>query len=320
MGMLDGLIGAGVSAASRIPGALPSQVGPSTYWFRAFDGDKEVFSVRLRLPPSSLRFIQPLRSQVRQDFNGGISVLEGGPGIGRWSLSGQHGIGKLDDKTLAKHGGDTAGLQAMKALHAFFTRVEAEGLARRVKGGTSYRVEFAISGGGPSELRYAKWRIRAESLPTWERSNTNPLNWEWSFSFLVLESLSDIKPEKARTPDAPGALSALDKALGKLGLKPWNPNKGLLANLQEMKRNGDRIREGIAVGMRQVTTTVRGLTGAARGLAEVSNAILRDTRNSVHDVRTGALGDVRGVRDAAIAGRRLAGAVWREARGKRDEK
>lgn len=290
----------------------PNMLVPSVYWLTAFDGEAEFSSVRFRLAPNALSAQTPMRSQVTQDFDGNVSVLDGGPGVSRWTLSGQHGIGALDKASIGLSGGDSPGLKAMKELQEFFVDWSDENTKRRAAGTSPLRLQFSMLGGGPTELRNARWWIWPESFPTQKRSAQSPLGWDWDFSFFALETLDAIEPLPAIPPDAPKKLGLLDKLMKKCGLKPWDPKKGLLGNLQEMKRNVDKVRKTVNDGIKKVTKTTISFTGAIRGMVTAAQGILKDTRTEVKNVRTIVKSDAMVVRRAAIETRRLAGALKRE--------
>lgn len=300
--------GTGVKDAPKAP------PGPSFYQFWALDeADKKAFECQLRLAPSSLHATTPMRGQVSMDFDGRVSLLNAGPGVSRWTLGGEHGVGKLDAGTLDKTGGDSPGLAAMKALQDFFVRWAQENVKRQAAGKAELRLCFAIVGGGPSELRYARWIIWPETFPTWDRTTAKPLGWDWSLTFRVLESLDQIKPEKARASDPAKRLGALDKLMAKVGLKPWDPRKGLLANLKEQAGNASRVRTALKDGLGKARQSIGEWTGLARSLAANTRGILYDTRKEVRDTRTMVKTDVAVIRESAVSSRRLAGAIRREA-------
>ena len=289
----------------------------SQYLFRVMDptgSTKEGESFALRLAPTSLERTNPVRGQVTQDFNGDISELDGGLGVSRMQLSGTHGVGPLTDEALAKTGGDSAGLKSLRDFHAFFVNWAEKNAARRSAGQALTRLKFSILGGGPTELTWSEWWIRPESIPSWTRSASNPLAWDWSMSFFLLGQVQDKVNRKATK--AKGPTSFLDRIFGG-ALKPWDPNKSLIQNVQAMRTNAMVIQRTIQTYQSTAAGYVTGMSSAIRGLALSGNAVLRDTRSNVADVRGSVDSDRMAVRDGARNARYLAGSLRRVAKGER---
>ncbi len=336
-GAILGSFASKVPGLPSIPGATVAVTGEASkagtapklasYLIRSVDeAGKEVNKVAFLMPPQSLNAVRPWRGQATVDAAGKVSALDGGPGLGRWSINGTHGVwGPMGPDNKNRDAEKTLGLAAAEDVQAFFVDFAAANQKRLQENKAALRLQFLITGGGPSELQYRLLWIQPESAPSWTRSNANPMAWDWDWSFLVLgeETKDPAKKDPVGGPLAGTAASiaqkadALSSALDKLGLKPWDKNKGLFANLQTMVQNVKAIRSKAQAALAQGKVFVQGITDQAHALAQAATGILYDTRNAIRDVRAVTGSNIADIRKAARDAQRLAGEIKRAAQGGR---
>ncbi len=237
-------------------------------------------TIALRLPPSAYNYEPVYRSDVSLDMAGEVVVFDGGAGIGRCSIRGQHGVGMPTAELARLFGKDvkatreSAGYLIMTALERWFEDWIATNRARYADGKDGLRLAFCIRDGSWTEWSNRTRWIMPITLPTHERSAARPLDWGYSISWW------DLGPMKPKT-------KASDPA------KPGGP-ASLISKAQSLK---DRAQALVA------PLTSRSLGSLGQQAQALANG-LGDLRGSLDALRRDAIGVVQGVRDTAaqIAG------------------
>lgn len=232
-------------------------------------------TLALRLPPSSFQYEPVYRAEVSLDMAGEVVVYDGGPGIGRCSIRGQHGLG-IPTADLARLFGkdikstqESAGFLMVQALERWFEDWAETNKRRYADGKEGLRLAFSVRDGSWTEWQNRTRWIMPITLPTQERSVARPLDWAYSMSWW---DLGPMKPKgKATDPAKPGGPADL---LGKAA--------SLKARAQALV----------------APLTSRSLGPLASQAQALANG-LGDLRSSLEALRRDAVGVVQGVRDTA---------------------
>ena len=302
--------------------AGPSKGGtwPSVYKFYRAEFDSiQPFDdgLVLRFPPSAIQGGRPIRSQVTMDLGGEPGIIEGGLGIGRYSISGSHGVGLNGPQVMSEDGVLAGGMAARTALVRYFETYATENKNRGQRGELLLRMLLSMYDGGPTEFQDETWWVQPESVPQDNRTAARPLEWSWSLGFLMIKRIAD--DEDQALDDAPlGDLAPakIQSGLADLGTRIDKAKKtlaksdvgGMLDKLKKLGAAGLALKNTITTDLATLQRNATTVTNVARGLSTTAVDILAATKSTIANVRGINQNNLRGI---AMDARFLAGQATR---------
>lgn len=275
-------------------------------------------TLAFRLPPTAYSYEPSYRAEVSLDLAGDVVVYDGGQGLGRCTIRGQHGVG-IPNADLARLFGkdpkavrESAGFLTVQALERWFEDWIATNQKRYADGKEGLRLAFSIRDGSWTEWQNRTRWIMPITLPSHERSAGRPLDWAYSMSFW---DLGPMKPKSKATDAAKptgvaGLLgSAKDlqaKALASIG-PLTSRSLGDIASLAQ----------GLANNMGELRGSLEGLRndalGVVQGVRDTASQIALNAAGILAAVNPQTFGDslLSQVRGTALDARNLAGDVMR---------
>lgn len=281
-------------------------------------------NVLLRIPPANLRISTPIRAQVDLDLLGGVTVAQGGLGLGRWTLSGSHGVGLSPQLVSTAQDGSftlAAGFAVREALQTLFRAWVSANDKRRVEQQPLLRLVFAVRDGTLTEWQNEEWFIQPDTLPEDTRSAGRPLEWAWSLGFTALARVSEATPQGFTDPLLPPSardlqddLDAVDTRLGTAQASALlQRKKSLLQKLADLRSNLQGIRTAVSAAVSAYKSTISDVAGYIRSCSNLveETLLLIDPTNLLDQ-------PARELWDALIDARRVVGNAKRLADGARE--
>lgn len=263
------------SGAQSISNALAGQAGGSSGPFPNAKWSIEIWdengpmkgsdmAYSFRWPPTSWNWEQGIRADVSMDLLGKPSIMHLGPGLGRMSFQGSHGVGYSQD------GSQSQGYQnraSLKRVFLSFVTLVSEAQAKQVP---LPKMVLAIRSGGGTEYRNLEEHVWPIGFPTEERDAARPLEWRYSLSFWVLGKPQEREQEKTPGGDFAEKLTTLQKVVA-----------GIQKAVQFVKK--------VVKVVRSVLTMAKQLVNVVKAIRYVAKSLVRTIRETITQLRE--LGD-----------------------------
>ena len=245
------------------------------------DGSKREWL--FRWPPSSFHLDQTLRADVGLDLLGNPTAQYLGSGLGQITLSGSHGVKKVDGPYLKWEG-----IAHQTSLENFFSQWHNLLKSANTAGAPYPLMVLCVRGGTQSEWQNAEYIVWPLKRPTTERDASKPLEWRYAMQFWVMKRLEST----ARIQDfSAEGMAALAQALSETtesGLAAMVRKAGNIASFAKMALKTVKKLKELAMNVRsQALGAIQGVRQSLQELNSDIEAIQKalDTKSFNRDAR-----------------------------------
>lgn len=249
-------------------------------------------SISWRMPPQAIQIERSIRADVIKDLSRGITITQGGEGLGRLVVQGTHGVGAYPGVNQPSLGRDIR-----EQFVAFFQAFMNANDLRGANGKTGLVMVFEMLNGSWSNPENESYIVWPDSFPKDSRSAGRPNAWDWSLSFMILGVVELRIPPDPITIKDPAELQAnlagLESVLQK-AMDGYKRYKATMQSLKDLKNAVASIRNRVAAFRAGAMDNIYEITDLVRGSSQLGRDILRsmDMKTFTNDVENAIRGAV----------------------------
>ena len=259
--------------------------------------------IAFRMPPQALQIERTIRADVLKDISRGVTIVQGGEGLGRIVIQGTHGVGPLVDLSQPSSGRD-----ARESIVAFFQAFVNANDLRGANGQPGLQMVFMMVNGSWSNPESEGYFVWPDSFPKDSRSAARPHAWDWSLSMILLGTVAIRVPADHLAVQNPAQLAKkLEGLAGKiqLAMDGYKRYKKTMQSLKDLKNSMAAIKDRIQSFRTGALDEIYEITDLVRGSAQIGRQIMQSMdlstfNNDVENAIRGAVYEARELGGQAI--------------------